>query len=657
MVLLRAIRNRPRQTCLIVPTVALALDLERRVRELTHEPTAFAYHAGLASEAKAELVRRVREGAQWLVITSPEAACTVLAGPLETSAAEGRLDLLAIDEAHIVAEWGDDFRPAFQSLAGLRRRMLDGAPDNRRPVTVMLTATLDDYGLETLRRLFPGDRELLISAQATRPEPAWWVSHCQSEEDKRLRFLELCRHLPRPLIVYTTLHTSARSTNTDTAFNWARSAGLRAVRKIAGNATAEQRREAARGLALGGDEDQDVDIVIATSAFGLGVDIPGVRGVVHLCVPESVDRLYQEVGRSGRDGKASASVVLWTDVDAEVARDLADAKLIGDRKAWKRWRSMSFGRRDGGLVQVDLTAATDDVTFPWSGMNRYWNLHTLNAMDRAGMIEVDWPVRPDVPVDAPEDEVQEIFAAHRESTAVRILQSDLGYEDRFRQRFREAQSRSRSSSAASSESAMAILNGLDKCVNRFLVDHYGLTTESGRLTAVRQCGGCPACRAAYEPPAVSTYPAVPLWDGVLSVDPQASLSTLAEAGRLCVWVDGTDPDAEAEVVKRFIAHGVTALVSPQQWSPVPGKTDRLWWEDRVVDKFGHGVDLRVPTLVRIQGDDPPPAEAALLLSKLSHGPLTVVLTTEDQPSPFDHRVLLRESWGPAYRADQVLRRL
>jgi len=84
----------------------------------------------------------------------------------------------------------------------------------------MLTATLDDYGLEALRRLFPGDRELLVSAQVTRPEPSWWMSHCGTEEDKRERFLEACHHLPRPLLVYTSLHTSAQSTNVQTARFW-----------------------------------------------------------------------------------------------------------------------------------------------------------------------------------------------------------------------------------------------------------------------------------------------------------------------------------------------------------------------------------------------------------------------------------------------------
>ena len=117
----------------------------------------------------------------------------------------------------------------------------------------MLTATLDDYGLQTLQRLYPGDRELMISAQVTRPEPSWWMSHCETEDDKRERFLEACRHLPRPLIVYTTLHTSERSTNVQTARSWLDGAGLTSVASVAGNVSSAKRQQAVRGLRLAGD--------------------------------------------------------------------------------------------------------------------------------------------------------------------------------------------------------------------------------------------------------------------------------------------------------------------------------------------------------------------------------------------------------------------
>jgi superfamily II DNA/RNA helicase len=658
IVLTRALSSRPRQTCLIVPTVALALDLERRVQELAREPDGpFAYHGGLADSRKAELAERFREGTQWLIISSPEAACTVLARPLEISAAEGRLDLLAIDEAHIVAEWGDAFRPAFQTLAGLRRRLLGLAPADRRPVTVMLTATLDDYGLEALRRLFPGDRELLISAQVTRPEPSWWMSHCATEEDKRERFLEACRHLARPLIVYTSLATSEQSTNVRTALSWLHAAGLTRVTNVSGGVLPGQRRNAVRGLRLADDSVQDLDIVVATSAFGLGMDIPDVRGVIHLCVPESVDRFYQEVGRSGRDGKASVSMALWTDSDARVARSMAEARLIGDEKAWKRWRGMSRGTVEDGVMTVDLTTPTVDVMYPRSETNRYWNIQALSAMDRAGMISLEWPSPPDVPTDSTEEELQEIFATRRNAMSIRIRHSDLAAEDVFRQRFRDAQSRSHAAASASRESAMRILNGLGTCVNRYLAEHYQLSTNSGKLPMIRQCGGCPDCRVHQLSPVVARQPARPMSDGTLTVLPRHKLQGLAPGGRLCVWTEGLQPTAEQELVDRLVGHGVMALVAARPWSPQPRAARSAWWEDTIEGRLADSDDLRVPTLVRVEGPRTPAGRWALLLDRLARGPLTVVLADRDEPSPYGGPAFLRESWGPSYNIDHILRRL
>ncbi|WP_197523527.1 protein DpdF [Actinokineospora pegani] len=659
VVLTRALRRRPLQTCLVVPTVALAIDLERRARVMAGEATAhFTYHGQLGDEAKRELAIRFREGSQWLVIASPEAVCTVLSGPLETAAAEGRLDLVAIDEAHIVAEWGDDFRPAFQTLAGLLARLAQRAPVGQQPVTAMLTATLDNHGLRTLKRLFPGRHELVVSAQATRPEPSWWAIKCASEDDKRARFLEACRHLPRPLLVYTTLHNSERSTNVTTALRWLREAGYHAVSGVSGSTRASDRGAVADGLRMAGPVSRDLDVVVATSAFGLGVDLPDVRGVVHLCLPESIDRLYQEVGRSGRDGAASTSLVLWTDADADMARGLADARLIGDAKAWKRWRSMRAGMTGGPAPQVDLTAATDDVTYPWSDANRYWNLQTLSGMARAGMIALDWPTPPQVPADCTDEQLENIFAAHRRTTAVRILDSDLGDEAQFRARFRAGQSTARTAGSASLDSALSLVSGAGTCVNSVLAEHYRLASGTSRLDAVRQCGGCPACRAAGRTATASTTPAEALFDGGLAVRPRRVLDGLALDGKLCVWTDGDQADAEDELIRRLHAAGVVAFIPPGL-PPRPAKTAAgLWWQDQPAELSRTVIEaLRVPTLVRIRGDDWDPSQAGLLLSRLAPGPLTVVLTTRDHPSPFDSRKLLKESWGRQHRIDHLLRRL
>jgi superfamily II DNA/RNA helicase len=659
VILTRALRSRPRQSFLVVPTVALALDLEARIREITGEGHQFAYHGGLPDQEKTNLAQRLRDGAQWLVITSPEAACTALARPLEAAAAEGRLDMFAIDEAHIVAEWGDAFRPAFHALAGLRRRLISRAPDGRKPVTVMLTATLDDYGMQTLQRLYPGTRELIISAQVTRPEPAWWMSHCATEDEKRERFLEACRHLPRPLIVYTTLHTSGQATNVPTVLSWLREAGLRNIVSVTGADRPDARRAAILGLSLAGNLQDDRDIVVATSAFGLGIDILDVRGVIHLCVPESVNRLYQEVGRGGRDGNASVSLVLWTEADAQVAQQMTEARLIGPDKAWKRWQAMTTSATatfDGDLATVDITTPTADVTYPWSEANRYWNIQVLSAMDRAEMIQLEWPVPSDLPSDATDEQLQEAFARYRTTMSARIKDGNLADGTAFRHRLDAAQKMSRTAAAASMESATAILGGLDRCVNRYLANHYRLTVPSGILLATRQCGGCPHCRAHRLAPRLLPCPVEPLSAGTLAVPAQSKLRDLASDGRLCVWTDEPDPDAEQQLLLRLVRRGVIALVAADSWSPSVGSERFLWWADTVAYQLAAPSPggLLVPTLVRIDANGPPLSEAALLLDRLARGPLTIALTTGDQPSPFGGPELLRESWGPAYHINDIL---
>jgi len=657
VVLSRALRERPRQTCLIIPTTSLALDLEHRVQRLTSDCLVLAYHSGLTAEQKMNYVEKIRSGEQWLIITSPEAACTRLAQPLVDAATAGRLACIGIDEAHMVAEWGDAFRPAFQTLAGLRKRILEAAPAGKLPVTLMLTATLDDYGHDTLQRLFSGTRNLLVSAQATRPEPAWWSYHCDSEDDKRAKLFELVRHLPRPLIVYTSLHSSEKSTNVSTALQWLRESGIDAVASVAGNTTPAMRAAAVEGLRLNGAPNHDHDIVVATSAFGLGIDIRNIRAVIHLCMPESVDRLYQEVGRGGRDGKASASFVLWTDTDREVAEDLARARLIGDEKAWKRWHSMSLGDETDGVMTVDLTAFHDDVKYPWGDMNRYWNIHTLTAMDRAGMIKLDWPVPEHIPDNATDEELQDYFAVQRASVSVRILHGDLGHEETFRRRFRRAQQSARDASSASLTSAAELLDGLDGCINSYLARHYTLHLDGDIYPVDIQCGGCPHCREKHGRPKVLREPAQALFHGYVKSEPSSTLSNLAADGRICIWTEGYQPDEEQELVDRLVEkHGVVALLSTGPWSPRPTTTDRLWWDQRIADWLASPHYLRVPILIRVD-DTTNTSDLRRLLSKAGRDSFVAVLTDNDQPDPFDDRLQLRESWGIGYPINQVLRRL
>ena len=308
-------------------------------------------------------------------------------------------------------------------------------------------------------------------------------------------------------------------------------------------------------------------------------------------------------------------------------------------------------------MTVDLTTPTEDVNYPWSGANRYWNTQALLAMDRAGMISLEWPTPPNVPAGSTDEELQEIFASRRNSMSFRIRQGDLATEPAFRQRFRDAQSRSHAAAAASRESAMRILNGPGTCLNRYLAEHYQLNTNAGTLPAVRQCGGCPHCRAHRLQPIVARQPARPMFDGTLIAPPRDALQRLAPEGKLCVWTDEPQPAAEQELIDRLVSHGIMGLVAAGPWSPLPRAARVAWWADTIEGRLADSDDLLVPTLVRVESPGTSADRWGLLLDRLSRGPLTVVLANRDEPSPFGGPTFLRESWGPSYYIDHILRRL
>jgi ATP-dependent DNA helicase RecQ len=656
------------QTLLVVPTVALALDMERRLHGETDSSLPLAYHGGLAPEAKNAFRERLKTGEQWLVVTSPEAVCTSLARPLEDVARAGKLAYFAIDEAHVVTEWGDDFRPAFQALAGVRRRLLHAAlsAGQARFRTVALSGTLDDHGLRTLRRFFAEDEPILVAAQSTRPEPAYWHEHCATEEVKRERLLEAVRHFPKPLLVYATLKTSVKSTNTGDVERWLREAGFTRLLRVDGGSSAATRQQAVKGLRMAGEPAGDLDVVVANSAFGLGVDIDDIRAVIHVCMPETIDRFYQEVGRGGRDGTASASLLLWTDADALVARDMSRTSAIGDELAWKRWSSMRGSPTlPNGHRQVSLTAFHDGVNHPGSEANRMWNLHTLTTMERAGMIQLHWPSPPEFDPDADDDEMRQVFEEYTTAVEVEIRQGDIGREAVFRPRFRHARGSGIAHAAATLASMEELLEDPGTCVNRRFASLYGLTTSGGdRFLVDEHCGGCPACRGAHRRPGMPVVtPAFPPPTGKPRLE--SALEDLLEGRPASIWYEATGAvpwrDLGA-VIRRLVEQGIRHLVlpagapeqvtkqaleaSPDRWVC---RTDLARWADAVANS-------QLATLVVLPPETTPILGEAVKWRLRSLPAAIAVLPRDLRDSP-DDRMFLREALHPSFSVDSALRRL
>ncbi len=485
-------------TVVVCPTTALCIDQAAAVEPAVGQPS--AYHGGAA--AGPDIISRIYDGTQRIVFTSPEALCDVLSRPVYAAARAGRLAWLVIDEAHVVEQWGDEFRPHFQVLAGLRQDLLRQSPRPFR--TLLLSATVTESCLTTLRTLFGGDGSTFVvgAAVQVRPEPSYWVSRCDGEQAadvRRDRVLDALRHLPRPLILYTTEVAEAK--------RWHER--LRDQEKYTRVGVMHGKSSPAdRERLIDRWRRRDLDVVVATAAFGLGMDQQDVRAVVHACVPETLDRFYQEVGRGGRDGRAALSLVVHTPRDLEVAdRINAGAKKqISVELGLERWRQLFHGT----TVATDGRCAVDVGTGRLLSMgdndeNLKWNLRTLNLMAKAGLVALDGSPPPDVPADWEADGARTAYfdALHRwyHTRVVRPLADATGSPQRHLERatwdrvVEPVRRRIAEAAERNLRHLHAVLGGVD-CVGRVLRQLYEIDRS---VPVAWACGGCHWCRSQVPP--------------------------------------------------------------------------------------------------------------------------------------------------------------
>ena len=381
--LARKVNGEGKTSLLIVPTTALAYDLERRFRatwsknlglDLSTEP--FAWTAVTDDDDKRSLIERIQNGTQPVLITSPESLTTSLLGTVRMAAGTGRVGALVIDEAHLVTQWGMGFRPQYRLLGDLWRELNRRCPEGHGVRALLMSATYSRGVVDDLLELFLAGTDIepdFVVANELRPEPDFWVADLTTIDERDRRIVEAVRRLPRPAIIYVTKPKQA-----DRVAKLLRSEGFKRLAIVSGETGDNDRREAMVGLRT--DEGASrYDLVVATSAFGLGVDCPEVRAVVHACLPESPDRWYQELGRGGRDGHRSTALLLPAYGDKDEAGRLSLRALTPEIAA-PRWESMWDLRepRDDGNVYVCLAATP--VGKQDGSYNRRWNQQILDAL-------------------------------------------------------------------------------------------------------------------------------------------------------------------------------------------------------------------------------------------------------------------------------------
>lgn len=480
-------------TVFVVPTVALAIDQARQMEKYfsksgmhTHRYP-LAWFGGLTDKDRIEIRQRMLNGTQRILFTSPEALTTSLLRTVFEVARNGMLRYLVIDEAHLVTQWGDEFRPAFQALAGLRNSLLRQIPSGVEAFrTLLLSATFTPETTETLASLFgPPDRVQMVSAVHLRPEPQYWHSHANSANQKQERLLEALRHAPRPFILYVTTREDAQK--------WHRiltkQEGYCRVSKFDGTTPDLKRKEIIDAWG-----DNHLDGIVATSAFGVGIDKGDVRTVIHATIPETLDRFYQEVGRGGRDGQHSISLLIYDDSDWQIPEGLAAPKIISDELGYARWRSLYETRENhnnGDLFRINLEAVRQGLRGS-NDENVKWNMRTILLMARAGFLELDVE-----PSDAIVEDVDD-FTPSSPLSAMASVRIRLKRDDHMlMSAWEEVVSASRASTLSSGLRNLTLMRGLlleGHEVADTLSDLYRNDSKQWPVSITKVCGGCPVDR-------------------------------------------------------------------------------------------------------------------------------------------------------------------
>jgi RecQ family ATP-dependent DNA helicase len=278
-------------TIVVSPLIALINDQWRRLTAAGH-PVAMVTSAMSDDEVRTALAQ-VRGGEARIVYCSPERFGSSV---FLNAITQRRIDLLAVDEAHCVSEWGHDFRPDYLRLPQIAERL-------GRPTVMACTATATKPVAAEIASRFGMRDPLQVRAGFDRPNLSFDVVRLEGTGSKarRMALLEagLADSDNRPAIVYC-----GTRKDTDEIAGQLRDSGLRALAYHAGMESSDRTTAQYRFMS------DDVDVIVATNAFGMGVDKADVRSVWHMATPTSLEAYYQEAGRAGRDGLPAKAVLL-----------------------------------------------------------------------------------------------------------------------------------------------------------------------------------------------------------------------------------------------------------------------------------------------------------------------------------------------------------
>ena len=286
----------------VTPLIALMKDQVQNLNERGIK--ALCVNAGMGRREVELTLNNAAYGDFKFLYVSPERLGTRL---FRDYVREMNVSYIVVDEAHCISQWGYDFRPDYLQIGRLRE--IVDAP------VIALTATATPQVAEDIMNRLGFEERTLIKSGFERPNLSYIVRKC---EDKLGQLLSVCSNVAGTGIVYV---RNRKKTEELAAF-------------LAANGISSSYYHAGLGTDSRTDRQEKwksdkIRVMVCTNAFGMGIDKPDVRFVVHFDVPDSPEAYFQEAGRGGRDGKRSFAVLLWNSTDIKRLRQIASVSFSG----------------------------------------------------------------------------------------------------------------------------------------------------------------------------------------------------------------------------------------------------------------------------------------------------------------------------------------